>query len=191
MSSTETIWRDFSAELRVYIARRVENPDDADDVLQDVFVKIHARIDQLDDESRVAPWVYRIARNTVVDFYRRRAARPTVAADGVDAVVDADPAGAEPPSLANWMRGAVQSLPEKYREAITLTEIEGLSQKELAERLGISHSGAKSRVQRGRETIKEMLLACCHLEFDRRGKIIDFKRRGDCRHCQPACDDEC
>lgn len=189
MAGTDAIWRDFSDRLRGYIARRVDNADDADDVFQDVFLKIHSRIDQLEDESRLAPWVFRIAQNAVADFYRSRGASKTIPSDGVD--VATPPPDAERVELEEWMRGAIRELPEKYREAIELTELQGLTQKEMAERLGISHSGAKSRVQRGRAMIKEMLLACCHLEMDRRGNIIDMHRRSDCRYCDLGRGEEC
>lgn len=80
----------------------------------------------------------------------------------------------------------LQSLPEPYREALRLTEYDGLTQAEAAERLGISLSGAKSRVQRAREKLRQMLLECCHLEFDRRGKIIECQPRCACCECAPA-----
>jgi RNA polymerase sigma-70 factor (ECF subfamily) len=191
VSNTEAIWQDFSARLRGYIGSRVGDADDAEDILQDVFYKIHSGIDGLDDSSRLAPWVYRIAQNRIVDYYRRRASRRTVDTEPGDAAAVPPEAGDEAPNLEAWMRGAIQELPDMYREAITLTEIDGLTQKELAERAGISLSGAKSRVQRGRAMIKDMLLACCHLEFDRRGNIVDYRRRDDCRYCRPGCDDEC
>jgi len=66
-----------------------------------------------------------------------------------------------------------RSLPEPYRKALVLTELEGLTQQELADKVGISLSGAKSWVQRGRQQLKEMLTECCAFEFDRRGGVID------------------
>ena len=63
-------------------------------------------------------------------------------------------------------------------------EFEEISQKALAERLGLSLSGAKSRVQRGRVKLRELLLGCCHVDFDRRGNIIDYRRkRASCKYC--------
>lgn len=191
MSNTEAIWQDFSARLRGYIGSRVENADDAEDILQDVFYKIHSGIGGLDDSSRLGSWVYRITQNRIVDYYRRRASRRTVDTEPGDSAAVPPETGDDEPNLDAWMRGAIQELPDKYREAITLTEIDGLTQAELAERVGISLSGAKSRVQRGRAMIKDMLLACCHLEFDSRGNIIDYRRRDDCRFCRPGCGDEC
>ncbi|HLZ55439.1 MAG TPA: sigma factor-like helix-turn-helix DNA-binding protein, partial [Ktedonosporobacter sp.] len=70
--------------------------------------------------------------------------------------------------------------PDQDRQALVLTEYQGLTQKELGERLGLSFSGAKSRVQRAREKLKQELLACCHFELDRRGHILDYQPRCDC-----------
>ncbi len=71
----------------------------------------------------------------------------------------------------------IYSLPDQYREAVVLTEFDGLTQQQLADRLGITLSGAKSRVQRGRAHSKQMLDECCNFEFDRRGMVIDCTPR--------------
>jgi RNA polymerase sigma-70 factor (ECF subfamily) len=85
----------------------------------------------------------------------------------------------EEPDLAQEViacfESVIQQLPEKYKVALELSELQGMSQKELSEQLGISYSGAKSRVQRGREMLKELLTGCCHIESDRYGNIIDFR----------------
>jgi len=83
----------------------------------------------------------------------------------------------------------VDSLPADYRQALLLTEYQGLTQRELAQKLGLSVSGAKSRVQRAREKLKAMLLDCCHFEFDRRGKVIDYQPNCACCANQEGCTD--
>jgi RNA polymerase sigma-70 factor (ECF subfamily) len=88
----------------------------------------------------------------------------------------------------------VTALPGPYREALLLTEYAGLTQQELAVRAGISLSGAKSRVQRGRERLKQLLLDCCHVELDRRGGIIDYRPNCagcSCDDCGPGCGPNC
>jgi len=78
----------------------------------------------------------------------------------------------------------IENLPDKYKEAILLTELNQLTHKELGESLGISLSGAKSRVQRARKMLKEMLTSCCSLEFDVMGNIIDYKHNmSKCKYC--------
>ncbi|NNL13706.1 MAG: sigma-70 family RNA polymerase sigma factor, partial [Acidimicrobiia bacterium] len=144
--TTENVWREFSDRLRGFLGRRVSSTADVDDLLSDVFVKVHSRIETLEDETRLAPWLFQITRNTLTDYYRRRPA-PAAALDGVDAptVEDDEDAAA---LIAASMRGLVDRLPTKYREALVLTEFEGLPQAEMASELGLSVSGAKSRVQR-------------------------------------------
>ena len=181
--STELVWERFSARLLAFIRRRVEDLSTAEDLLQEVFVRIHTRMDTLEDDSRLEAWVYQIARHAILDHYRRR--RETVpVTDDIDVADPGEPVEPEPAeALAASMREMVEALPEPYREALLLAEFEGLSQAELAQRLGISFSGAKSRVQRARQKIKDELLVCCHFELDRRGRVIDYWEHCCC--CSP------
>ena len=170
--SAEEVYERFDGELRGFVLARVRDPDAAEDVLQDVYLKIHSRIGTLEDEEKVAPWVYRVARNAVNDFHRAR--RPTQELGEVPAEPP-DPEGDElEAGLAESVRRFLGGLPPDHREALYLTEYEGLTQRELAERLGIGLSGAKSRVQRARARLKAMLLDCCHFELDRRGRITNY-----------------
>jgi RNA polymerase sigma-70 factor, ECF subfamily len=180
--TVENIWQEFSSKVWQFIRSRVSDDATADDILQDVFLKIQKRLDQLDDSSKVQSWIYLIARNAVIDHYRVRKETVEVPESLVAETAIDDP---EIESLKVAFRRMIDSLPEPYREAIVLTELEGLTQKQLAERLGISVSGAKSRVQRGREQLKQALLDCCKFEFDRRGRVIDCAPRsnGGCPEC--------
>ena len=177
----EQIWNEFAEKLRLFIQKRVSNPAEAEDILQDVFLKIGTRLNQLEDTAKLQGWLYLIARNAVIDHYRKQ--RETVELPETLAIEN-EPAELE--ELKVSFRRMIHGLPGPYREAILLTEFDGLSQVELAKRLGISVSGAKSRVQRGREQLKEMLLDCCHFEFDRRGRVFDCHPRklSDCPDCQ-------
>lgn len=182
-ATTEQIWRDLGGSLRGFILNRVADPTLADDLLQEVFVRIHRGIDSLKDEDRLAAWVYRIARNTIADYMRRprESTVPLGEGDGVAEDADDDSIAHE---VGVWLTQMIDELPETYRTAVKLVEKEGATQREVAEKLSLSVSGAKSRVQRGRQRLKDMLLECCHLEFDRRGNIIDWTRRGDCKSCR-------
>lgn len=181
----ETIWNQFNTPLERFVRKRLPDPQAADDVLQEVYLKIHTHVHTLRDEDRLQAWVYQIARNAVYDYYRGQ--RP---ADEIsDALPDPDSLDVSDDiteRLAASVRLMIELLPDDYREALLLTEFEGLTQRQLAERLGISLSGAKSRVQRGRKMLHEMLLACCHFEFDRLGKVIDYYP-----HCACCSDGGC
>ncbi|MEO8970162.1 MAG: RNA polymerase sigma factor SigZ [Ktedonobacteraceae bacterium] len=181
--TTENVWKTFNVNLKQFILKRVVDEDNAEDILQDVFVKIHTRIHTLRDEEKLPGWIYQIARNAIYDYYRSQ--RDTFALpDAPDFIAEGILEESAIEELLPCIREMVERLPAEYRQALILTEYEGLSQKELAERLGISYSGAKSRVQRAREKLKTMLLDCCHFQFDRSGRVIDYQPRLNC--CPPA-----
>lgn len=187
--TTEKVWEEFHPRIKQFILKRIPDEHNAEDILQEVFLKIHARIDTLRDEEKLQSWMYQIARNVIADYYRQHKA--TVALSEAlllpeEPVVDDDVVK----DLLPGVRTMVNSLPDEYRQALLLTEYEGLTQRELAERLGLSLSGAKSRVQRAREKLKAMLLDCCHFEFDRLGKIIDYQPNCACctnQECGSGC----
>jgi len=182
--ATELLWERFASDLAAWFRGRGVGADAAEDLLQETFLRLHDRRESLADEDRVAGWVRRVARNVWIDHLRRSGAHPTEEAAEPQAEGQPDEVEA---AVAGWLRGFVAALPEPYREAVELSELEGLSQAEVAERQGLSLSGAKSRVQRGRAKLREALLACCAFEFDRRGGLVGWSRRrdgscaGDCR----------
>lgn len=171
MTSSEQIWLDYHNSLLSFIRRRVGDGHTAEDLLQDVFVKIHSRLGTLSDEERIRSWVYRIAQNTIIDHHRVNKPHEPLPDDIVGEPGDGDEIWRE---LECCLRPMVEHLPERYRDALLLAEFEGLPLKEVAERLGLSLPGAKSRVQRGRARFKELMLACCRFEFDSRGKPISY-----------------
>ena len=178
-TALETAWTDVASKLRGYIRTRVRDHAAAEDILQDVFLKAHTRIAQLQSPEKLEGWLFLIARNAVADHYRK--SKPHEELSPELATEAHEPEFENACELRAAFRRMIEELPAPYGEALTLTEFEGLTQRRLAERLGISLSGAKSRVQRGREKLKEALLACCRFEFDRRGQIIDCTpKRPDC-----------
>lgn len=184
-TTVERMYRELRGELFGFLKRRVGRDDLADDLLHDVFVKIHERIDQLGDNERFRAWLYRIAHNTVADHFRGQ--RPVTDELPDAAAVDHEPGsdGDVTRRLAPFLRDTLAGLSEIDREALLLTEYEGRSQRELAELWGISIPGAKSRVQRARQRVRDLLLACCHVEFDRYGKPLSYRARS-CPCCEPA-----
>ncbi|MEM7625733.1 MAG: sigma-70 family RNA polymerase sigma factor [Planctomycetota bacterium] len=165
--TTHELWHDLHDALHRYIRRRVNDPHTVDDLLQDVFLRIHRALPALGDEQRVVPWVYRIARNAVTDHYRR-APRAVEALGGHEAA-PADNDDAADPRLTACLRAMVDGLPEPYGEAVRRVDLEGQPQTAFAAENSLAASTAKSRVQRGRQKLKRQLLACCDYEFDRRG----------------------
>jgi RNA polymerase sigma-70 factor (ECF subfamily) len=186
-------WRELRGPLAGFIARRVADPQDAEDVLQEVMLRIHRHSDELVSADRVAAWVHQIARHAIIDHYRRRAARPERPAGAAGDLVEHDDGPLGTPAsdtlrreLSACLRPLIDRLPDKQREALVLTEFDGLTQIEAARRLGISVSGAKARVQRGRAQLRTLLLDCCHVELDSRGGITEYEARRGCERCRKA-----
>ena len=180
----ENIYLEFDAKLRNFILARISDPDKAEDILQDVYIKIHSNIDRLQDSEKFESWIYQITRNTIIDSYRR--ARPEdELPESLPALQEEEPDAAA--DLAASVEELLNCIPEKDRQALTLTEIQGLTQPEMADRLGLSVSGAKSRVQRAREKLKDAFLDCCHFEFDRYNKVIHYEPK--CSHCVRSAPD--
>ncbi|HXR66865.1 MAG TPA: RNA polymerase sigma factor SigZ [Ktedonobacteraceae bacterium] len=187
-TTTEQVWDDFHTPLHQFIRRRVADESMAEDLLQEVFLKIHQHVGSLKDAKRLESWIYQITRNIIIDYYRsqRQAMAPLEAASMLELpeeLPDEDIVS----ELLPCVRAMVQNLPAQDRQALILTEYQGLTQKELGERLGLSFSGAKSRVQRAREKLKQQLLECCHFELDRRGHILDYQPRCQCCTEEVSC----
>jgi RNA polymerase sigma-70 factor, ECF subfamily len=162
-TTVEQIWSHFSAQLAQFIRSRVADPATAEDILHDVFVKFQGRLDGLRDSAKVQGWLFLVARNAIIDHYRTR--KPTCElTESLPAELPRIPIN-EMEELHVVFRQIMDRLPEPYRQALVLTAFEGLTQEELSRRLGVSLSAAKSRVQRGREQLKEMLLDFCEREF--------------------------
>lgn len=186
---TENVWEALSAELRGFLRSRVPNDSDADDLLQDVFVRVYENIGTLRQAECVESWVYQIARNAVTDFYRRRTSRSANTVENfVEPQVESNREGNQNRAVGAWLLLMIEALPPTLRDAVRMYEVEGLSQSEIANRLSISLSGAKSRVQRGRRRLEELLRGSCRLESDRRGNVMACKPTNDTACAQVSCD---
>lgn len=168
------LWRDFAGPLRAFLRSRVRNEADADDLLQTVFLKIQRGVAGLRDAARLQGWVFRIARHALADHHRR-GPREEPTADLPELAEALE--GEELVDLRPAVRRMIGMLSPEFREAIVLTEFDGLTQAQLAARLGISVSGAKSRVQRARAELRRFMDECCRFEFDRRGRVIEATAR--------------
>lgn len=180
----EIIWEQFSNPLKSFIKRRVKNDQDADDILQNVFCKILSNIDGLRENDKVYAWVYKIARNSIIDFYRAQKFETDMPELSENIKSEVEVETTENEEIAQCLKAMIMYLPEEYKQALILTEYQNLTQKALSEKMGLSLSGAKSRVQRARTKLKKMLSDCCQLELDRRGNIIDYEKKcSDCKFC--------
>lgn len=184
--STDIAWINFESRLRAYVRKRVD-PVSADDVFGDVMLRLVQHRTELQAAEKPIAWMLRVAANAIADYYRRREVEQRALTEIHDESVHALASGGVPDAAAELARCLVpliRELPAPYDEALMLTEIEGMAQNTAAERLGLSHSGMKSRVQRGRAKLKAALLRCCEVEVDRSGAVLDYQRR---RGCDTGC----
>ncbi|MCG8649416.1 MAG: RNA polymerase sigma factor SigZ [Pirellulales bacterium] len=185
--TTEQIWEFFGAKMKSFLIKRVSDPQVAEDLLQETFIRVHKKLGDLDDVQRMGSWVFQIVRNLVIDHYRANTRIAEETAERLEAEAQEDANLND--LVAGWLPQMIAQLPENYREAVELYELQGVPQQEIAERLGISLSGAKSRVQRGREKLKSILLDCCSFEQDRLGNLIGFSRNNPDEKCDVDCED--
>jgi RNA polymerase sigma-70 factor (ECF subfamily) len=193
-AEVQEIWQHIHTGLRSFIAKRVVNEAEADDIAQEVWLKMQRGLDGLQDRSRLISWIYQIARHAIIDHYRapgqRREMPAGLAADleAHQSLFTSAPAsedvGQLRTELAGCLRPMIERLSGEYRQAVVLVDLEGLTQQEAATQLGLSLSGMKSRVQRGRRQLKGMLEACCTIELDRRRGVTDYEVRDQkCNSC--------
>lgn len=179
---TEKVWKEYHSKLLAFVAKRIDDRTTAEDILQDVFVKIHSQINSLQEEEKLESWLYQITKNAVIDHYRTR--KPSVDLPEWLSQPEADPTAQARQELEACLRPMIEQLPAKYRDALILSELEGKTQLEVSKEQQISLSGVKSRVQRGRSLLKGMMFECCQFETDHAGKVVDYNEKNKyCDSC--------
>ena len=172
-------WAETLRRLRAFVAARVDDTELAADIAQDVIVRSLASGSLATVDNPMA-WLYRSARNAVIDHYRTRRRNESIDDDDAwpdpDLAATDDAALATTRELAGCLRPMLSQLAPAAREALTRVDIEGETQQSAADSLGISVSGMKSRVQRARRDLRELLEGCCAVELNRRGEIADYEQ---------------
>lgn len=188
--TTERAWEQFSSKPKNFLLQRVSDEQIADDLLQETFIRIHRKLDDITDTERVSSWLFQIARNMITDHYRA-AARNQDDLTGFSESKTDDEERNDNQMVMGWLPDLIAQLPAQYCEAVEFCKLQRIPQREIADRLGISLSGAKSRIQRGRKKLKQLLFDCCLFKWDRRGNIIGYQRNhaGECFNGDGNCDE--
>lgn len=183
------VYKQFHSELLGYIKSKVRLREDAEDILQNVFIKITANLDKLTEDVKLKSWIFTITRNAIIDYYRINASKRQTAVneeisdDIPEPEEDSDPTK----GLDQCMSSMIRLLPADYRDIIIESEINGVKQKDLADKYGIAYPSIRSKVQRGRERLKQLFYNCCHIETDKLGNVIEAQGKTDCAGpCNPC-----
>lgn len=178
-----------------FINKRVRHLEDAEDLTQEVFYKL-IQSEKKEQIQNQKSWLYSIAKNTIIDYYRKNKIQIEEIDSElfVEASHDSDELSLNDEQrtrLRNYLMGLIEQLPEEDRLVIQLSELEGLSQKEIAEQLGINYTTLRSKVQRGRAKLKKMISDCCEVIQGGKGSIIGYKRKKDSScSCSAKCSTE-
>jgi RNA polymerase sigma-70 factor, ECF subfamily len=174
-------WDTLYNELFVFVSRKVRDKSAAEDIVQDVFIKVHTKSHQIEEAEKISGWIFQVTRNAIADHFRKnfKVLEPVNTNWENDSQELND-------CVAYCLNLLMKSMPEKYRIALELTEIQNLSQFELSEKLNISHSGARSRVQRARKMLKEKIDELYMIKTDSYGNVITCEDRVPCC-CKHGC----
>lgn len=164
----QIIWKDLYQELYAFIRSKVKEEEASKDILQEIFIKIHLNLHQLKDSSKLTSWIYQITRNMIHDYFRNK--KQLVYLEQIKLPIEEEPSFQK---LTSCINSKIEQLPSSYEEAIVLTTFKNLKQTELANYLGISYSGTKSRVQRAKEKLIGLVADCEYVETDSKGNIIE------------------
>lgn len=177
----EHVWDEYRTAIKAFLHSKVSNPDDVDDLLQDILIKTYKNLHTVKSESSMKSWLFQIANHAIIDFYRKKGNSSKVNADDLwfdegDTDIQND--------LLQCIDPFINSLPKENAELITSIDMQGQSQKDYAKELGVSYSTLKSRVQKSRHQLRELFEDCCHLTLDHRGNVIDCDSKSSgCNKC--------
>ena len=178
--TSKTAWSTFSNHLHNFIRSKVNNKIDAEDILQDVFVKVHLNIHQLKEEDKLQSWIFNITRNTINNYWRKKSQKENY----VHTELDENPDNDWVIPFENCISKMIYFLPEEERDLIIRSEINGEKQKDIAHELKIPYPTIKSRIQRGREHLKQQFKDCCQVEISKSGQFISGNNEMDsCSKC--------
>ena len=176
-----TVYTQFHNVLLSFIKSKVSNHEDAEDILQNVFVKVANGLEQLNRKEKLQSWIYTIARNSIIDYYRSNVNKKnlSIKEETTESFTNEEYVDTTK-GLGCCLFDIVKQLPGEYRDIITDVEINDAKQKDLVKKYDLPYPTIRSRVQRGREKLKQLLLECCNIQWDTRGNILEVQSKSAC-----------
>ncbi len=177
----QNIWTEYQSSLKSFLHSKVGNPDDVDDLLQDILIKTHKSLHSIKDNEKIKSWVFQVANNTIIDFYRQNNKRQALTAEDLWYQQEEPQIIKE---LSLCVLPFIKGLAKEDADLLMAIEIEGLSQKDYAARNNINYSTLKSRVKKSRKKLYSLFSNCCDFSIDNKGNLSQFKQRSTgCSRC--------
>jgi len=170
-------WEDLNKHLLFFIKKRIKNKEDAEDILQDVYIKLHKNIDALTDEEKLVSWIYQITRNTINDCYKKCYRLKKVEFEEYHIELTQEEEENLNDEILISMKKIIEELPKDSKELIKLYEFEDMSHKEISKKLEIKENTSKSRLKRAKEKLKNQLDECCVFQIDKFGNVLDYRKK--------------
>lgn len=177
--NTNQVWELYHQDIKRFLLSRIKNEEVVDDVLQDTFIKIHTKLDSLQENKKLKSWVFTIARNTMLDYFRTN--KISTEFKEFDIQLEEEPKAHDE---KDCLYGIIKRLPKKYRDPLFLADIKGKKQTEVANQLKLPIPTAKSRIQRARRLIAQGYMECCDFKMNQKGHLVgEVKDKQDCKVC--------
>ncbi|MBO3697422.1 sigma-70 family RNA polymerase sigma factor [Roseivirga sp. E12] len=167
------VFQEYRTILTRFIQSRVNDPLESEELLSLVMMKIYDNCEKVEGVRNIEAWLITIARNTITDYFREQ---QKITKKELDINIVDEPSQALYEELESCVPSLIQKLPEKYARPLADYELKGIPQKELAIVYGLSESGLKSRVQRGRIMLKALFTEYC-------GHLVVEQGCSDCSDC--------
>ncbi len=167
----EDIWLEYRAVLKRFLHAKVSNESDVEDLLQDILIKTYNNLDAVKTQKSVKSWLFQIANNTIIDYYRKQGRARTVT---IEDLLPHEDSPENKIDLSNCISPFINALPDEHASLLTAIDLNNQSQKQYAEQLGVSYSTLKSRVQKSRGLLKKVFDDCCHFKIDKIGNVYDY-----------------
>ena len=177
--TTNQVWLKYSEDLKRFIISKVKDTAVADDILQDTFIKIHTKLHTLKDITKLKSWIFTIARNSILDYFKSK--NKTFEIAGFESEIELEETLH---TEKDCLQGILKNLPKKYRDPLFLSDIKGMKQSEVAEQLKQTLPTTKSQIQRARKLIAQGFMDCCGLVMNEKGNLVgEIQEKEDCKVC--------
>lgn len=171
---------DFYQAIYAYAMKYLGDSHLAEDVVQEVMYRTVQAHEQQRSIGHIRAWIYQTTRFVMADYYRNKGKLALSFSDDLPIELPALHESQNLDLMNDGMRAIIQILPEKYAQPLLWSDIEGIAQKEIANRLQLSLSATKMRIQRARQKLHALFVDCCQITYDKNGAFVSCEVKTSC-----------